>query len=186
MQIFSLYSGIGNELHQYYLDSTNQTIHKEICLNFRSKVYGIAAYTKHHQLYPQFVVVNGGKELAILILCKDKQLQLVKCLELNDWISSVQVYEPTASDEISLCVVSAHSVASEFNVNINGKWKIQNKSTCVDKCTLYCSHIIGNRWDKTIIFGGTAFGELIIWQANGNGSVCEVLHRLCGHNVIEI
>lgn len=125
----------------------------------------------------------GGREIAILLLL-EKQLELITRLTLNDWISSVKVYRPIASNEITFCVVSAHSVASEFTVNRNGKWSIKHKSSCVDKCTLYCSFIIGNHWTDTVIFGGTAFGELIIWKANTNeSSTCDVLQRLSGHNV---
>lgn len=129
-------------------------------------------------------MVHAGREVAILLLA-GKELQLITRLTLNDWISSILVYEPTSSDEISFCVVSAHSVASEFTVKRNGKWSINNKSSCVDKCTLYCSFIIGNRWTETTIFGGTAFGELIIWKTNNESLPCEVLHRLSGHNVIK-
>lgn len=166
------------------MDSTKHTIHRKICLGFRCKIYGIASYSQQTETNTQFIVAYGGREVAILYLL-EQQLELITRLSLNDWISSVHIYEPIVDDELSFCVVSAHSVASEFTVNRNGKWNIKNKSTCVDKCTLYGSFIIGNRWTETVIFGGTAFGELIIWKANQcNGSACDVLQRLSGHNVI--
>lgn len=176
--LFFPIEGVGNELHQYYyLDSSNLTVHRKISLNFRSKIYGISSSNS------QFVVVHGGRELAVFLLTVDKHLKLISRLTLNDWISSIKVYSPTSSEEVSFCVVSAHSVASQFIVNINGKWRIEHKASCTDKCTLYCSFIIGDEWTETTIFGGTASGELIIWNANGNGSQREVLHRLSGHNV---
>lgn len=129
------------------------------------------------------MVVYAGREVAIL-LNQNKDLKLVTRLELNDWISSVHVYEPTSNDSVSFCIVSAHSVASEFKVYSSGKWSIEHKSSCLDKCTLYSSLIIGSKWHETTIFGGTAFGELIIWRVNEEGSPCEVLQRVSGHNVI--
>lgn len=160
-------------------------------LNFRYKIYGIACY--HDEISSelsnksQFIVVYGGREVAIFILHTDKRLQFVKHLTLYDWISSVRVYKPIASDLISFCTVSAHSVASQFNVNVDGNWKIEHKRSCEDKCTLYSSFIMGESWTNTTIFGGTAFGELIIWKTNEDGEqqLAKVLHRVSGHNVIQ-
>lgn len=187
--MFHFTSGIGNELHQYYLDSKKQTIHRTVNLNFRCKIYGIACFHDESSSLlstnSQFIVVYGGREMAIFILNIDKQLKFIKHLTLNDWISSVCVYESISHDMISFCVVSAHSVASEFNVNIDGKWRIEHKSSCQDKCTLYCSFIMGKNWMDTTIFGGTAFGELIVWKTNETGQqLSTVLHRVSGHNVI--
>lgn len=176
--------GIGNELHQYYLDSKKHTIHNTVKLNFRCKIYGIACFHDELPTNSQFIVVYGGRELAICILSADKQLKFIKHLTLNDWISSICVYQPDSHDSISFCVVSAHSVASEFNVNVDGEWRIEHKKSCQDKCTLYCSSIMGENWIETTIFGGTAFGELIVWKPHGTGEQpSTVLHRVSGHNV---
>lgn len=188
-QKHSTYLGVGNELHQYYVDSKNTTIHRKICLKFRCKIYGISKCNEPTvERSSSFVVVYGGRQLAILILSPDNHLKLIKTLSLNDWISSIQVYKselaPEKESEVSFCVVSAHSVASEFKINTNGDWSIVNKASCVDKCTLYSSVIIGDGWSKITVFGGTAFGELIIWKAHGDGMSREVLQRLTGHNVI--
>lgn len=158
-------------------------------LNFRYKIYGIACYQDEipSELTnkPQFIVVYGGREAAIFIINADKQLQFIKQLTLYDWISSVRVYAPILSDNISFCVVSAHSVASQFNVNVDGDWKIEHKKSCEDKCTLYSSTIMGKSWMDTTIFGGTAFGELIVWQTTvgEEHQLATVLHRVSGHNV---
>lgn len=183
---FLIFLGVGNELHQYYLDPSNHTLHRQINLNFRNKIYGISSFDgEHNESDTQFVAVYGGREVAIFLLTLDKHLKLITRLTLSDWISSIKVYKPISSDEVSFCVLTAHSVASEFKVNINGKWRIEHKVSCTDKCTLYCSVIIGNDWAETTIFGGTAFGELIIWNAAGNDSTRDVLQRLSGHNVRE-
>lgn len=175
-------SGVGNELHQYYLNSSKQTVHRHFCLNFRSKIYGISAADDQNESNKQFVVAYGGRELTVFLMSEDNQLKSIKHLTLNDWISSIKLYKPNSDNVISFCVVTAHSVASEFRVNINGEWSIQHKSSCADKCTLYCSFVIGDSWEDTTIFGGTAFGELIIWDANGD-SPRGVHYRATGHNV---
>lgn len=178
--------GVGNEIHQYRIDSFGKTVLQQISSSFRCKIYGISSYQNElndqNESNQQFVVVYGGREVAIFLLRDDLDLKLITRLTLNDWISTIRVYKPISNDVVSFCVVSAHSVASEFNVNINGKWSIEHKSSCVDKCTLYCSLIIGDSWEKTTIFGGTAFGELIIWTPNGE-SPREVFQRVTGHNV---
>lgn len=175
-------------LHQYYLNATKETIHRQISLGFRSKIHGIAKYDDPNAIdSTQFVVVYGGRQLAVLLLSSNYDLKLVKILSLNDWISSAQVYKPKPDkkgDEISFCTVSAHSVACEFKINTNGEWSIVNKASCDEKCTLYCSAIIGYEWIESTVFGGTAFGELIIWKTHGEGMQREVFHRLSGHNVI--
>lgn len=155
-------------------------------LNFRYKIYGIACYHDEPELSknPQFIVVYGGREAAIFILTRDKQLRFIKQFTLNDWISSVRVYAPISSDVISFCVVSAHSVASQFNVNVDGSWTVVHKNSCKDKCTLYCSFVMGKSWADTTIFGGTAFGELIVWQTHEDErQLPAILHRMTGHNV---
>lgn len=160
-------------------------MHRQFCLNFRSKIYGISTDDDQNGSSEQFFVAYGGRELAVFLMTENNQLKSIKHLTLNDWISSVKLYKPNSDDAMSFCVVTAHSVASEFRVNINGEWSILHKSSSADKCTLYCSHIIGDSWENTTIFGGTAFGELIIWDANGD-SPREAHYRATGHNVKSI
>lgn len=118
-------------------------------------------------------------------MTKNNEINIIKTLSLNDWISSVHVYksELSESDQISFCVLSAHSVATEIEINQQGDWKVLNRSSCIDKCTLYCSKIVGDRWLETVIFGGNAFGELIVWTVGKDSQPRNVIHRLTGHNV---
>lgn len=118
-------------------------------------------------------------------MTKNNKINIIKTLSLNDWISSVHVYksELSESDQISFCVLSAHSVATEIEINQQGDWKVLNRSSCIDKCTLYCSKIVGDRWLETVIFGGNAFGELIVWTVGKDSQPRNVIHRLTGHNV---
>lgn len=129
----------------------------------------------------------GGKELAILKLTNEIEIELVSRVTINDWINAVRIYDPINDDEdqnqVRFCVLTSHSIALELEANANGNWTIGNKSGCIDKCTLYCSLVVGKKWSTTTILGGTALGELIIWSVKHNCMAQEVIHRLSGHNV---
>lgn len=161
------------------MNESGETIHRQFEFGFASKIYGISSSNANSK----FIVINAGREAAICIVDINNDLKFIKKLSLNDWISSVHVYESIENDKISFCMASGHSVATEFKVNIQSEYEIINKSVCKDKCTLYCSYITGNQWADTTIFGGNAFGECIIWTVGENGSTCDILHRLSGHNV---
>lgn len=72
-------------------------------------------------------------------------------------------------------------------VSFKSKSNIDKTCSCIDdKSTLYSSYILGKKWNTTIIFGGTALGNLIIWKINDNSTQSNIIHRLTGHNVISI
>lgn len=157
-------------------------MHRQFDFGFSSKIYGITSTNNEIYSNSKFIVIHAGREAAICIANINNDFKIIKKLSLKDWISSAHVYESMGS-EVSFCIVSGHSIATEFKVDIHSEFKIINRSACEDKCTLYCSYITGKRWADTTIFGGNAFGELIIWTVGGNGSTREILHRLSGHNV---
>lgn len=165
------------------MNESGETVHRQFDFGFSSKIYGITSTNNEIHSNPKFIVINAGREAAICIANIHNDLKIIKKLSLNDWISSAHVYESIESDKVSFCMVSGHSIATEVKVDIHSKCKIINRSACEDKCTLYCSYITGNRWADTTIFGGNAFGELIIWTVGENESTREILHRLSGHNV---
>lgn len=175
--------GIGNELHQYYTDVENKTIHRQINLNFKTKIYGITSLPLNKDADTYYVVVYAGRDAAVLSVTSENEVNVVKKLSLGDWISSIRLYKLNKCDRISFCVLSAHSVATEIEVNDSGEYEILNSSSCIDKVTLYCSMILGDKWLDTTLFGGTAFGELIIWTVGDSAHPRNVIHRLAGHNV---
>lgn len=150
-------------------------------MNFRSKIYAISSDDGTNGV--KYIVFHGGREIAVAILNDNNEFRIIKRLALNDWISSVHLYKTVTNDEITFCALTAHNVALEIEVKHDGKWRIKNKQSCTDKCTLYCSLIVGNHWQNTTIFGGNAFGELIIWKIIDSMGPSEILHRLSGHNV---
>lgn len=171
-------------MHQYCIESTDKTHHAHLNLNFKSKIFGIRSLSNATSENPsRFVVVYGGKELAILKNVGEPNVELVQCLALNDWISTVHIYESTDETTIRCCVLTSHSFAMEIEANDSGGWEILNRSASVDKSTLYCSMLMGAHWSATIVFGGTALGELIIWSTKSGDLARDIIHRISGHNV---
>lgn len=174
--------GVGNQLQAYALnENSSSTIRKQINVNFRSKIYAIASDDGTNGA--KHIVIHGGREIAVAVLNDNNDFRIIKRLAFNDWISSVHLYKIVTDDAIKFCALTAHNVALEMEFELDGKWRIKNRQSCIDKCTLYCSLIFGNHWQNTTIFGGNAFGELIIWNIVDSLGACEILHRLSGHNV---
>lgn len=48
---------------------------------------------------------------------------------------------------------------------------------CIDRCILYCAHLIGSTWDTLVAAVGTVFKEVLLWAP----SQATLLHRLTGH-----
>lgn len=176
--------GIGNRIRLYYHDSNGQTVKTEVRLNFQSKIYSIKwIRTSQNQHY---ILAYGGREIAILKLIENG-LKIIQCNEFRDWISSVNLYDKKNAEEkgiLEFAVLTSHSEAFLVQTdNESGTWRIIDQSSCVEKSTLYCSRQLGERWDNTTVLGGTALGELIIWTIQSGSKLCQVHHRLSGHNV---
>lgn len=134
------------------------------------------------------IIAYGGRELAIVeLLLHERRLRILQKLTFGDWISSVLLYEnaeaSTNEHVLEFCVLSAHSVATRVAANPQGSsWRILNSCKSTEKSTLYCSHLMGKRWCDTVVFGGTALGELIVWTIDED-TLRSVYQRHSGHNV---
>lgn len=156
----------------------------QLNLEFKSKIYGIRSLSDaSSENVSRFVVVYGGKELAILSKVGEPNVEVLQYLALSDWISTVHIYEPTETATFRFCVLTSHSLAMEIDVDESGAWKMVNRAASVDKSTLYCSMVLGTQWSSTTVFGGTALGELIVWQVKSGDVAREIIHRVSGHNV---
>lgn len=109
----------------------------------------------------------------------------VKSVQLSDWISNINFY---VNEPNTFCCLTSHSVALYFSIvwghgndNEIATVEISQKLSCPDKSTLYSSLILGTTWNSTVIFGGTALGDVFIWRENDDKIT--ILHRLTGHNV---
>lgn len=173
-------SGNGNYLRFIHLNANGKTVDKHLCLEFNCKIYGICWIKSGDLSYS--IIVYGGRELAILKL-RQHDLTIIQQLKFRDWISAAHLYG-SANDILEFCVLSSHSVAFHVKADTREKtWRTLNKSSCVEKATLYCSRIFGRCWSDTTILGGTALGELIIWTVADGDALRQVYQRHSGHNV---
>lgn len=103
---------------------------------------------------------------------------VINCLaytSFSEWILDARWIN---SDE-TIATVSMHNKVQLWDVSLD--LKFENK--CNNKCVLYSAHIYVED-KKLIIFSGTVFSEVLIW--NGNNSIqgeYPVLKRLKGHKV---
>lgn len=156
----------------------------QLNLKFKSKIYGICSLSDASwEKQSRFAVVYGGKELAILTNLGTPNVEVVRCLQVSDWISTVHIYELIDGVTLRFCLLTSHSLAMEMELNESSVWKTANRSASMDKSTLYCSKVLGTNWSTTIVFGGTALGELIIWSVKSGDLAREIIHRVSGHNV---
>lgn len=134
------------------------------------------------------IVCHGGRQFVQLVL--DRQ-RLTRCRTtiqrtlINDLISSTHIYEYG----FEMALLTAHGVAIrmglDWHLNQGGQAIIET-AKCPDKSTLYCSHIAEEDkayggWFNSIFFGGTAFGELIMWRCVDQEPT--ILLRMDCHNV---
>lgn len=161
-----------------YGTSSHQTVSKL----FYDKVHGIeCTKLKGHQKNAWLIVVHGGREFATFYLY-DNTLELIKITKITDWINSIRLYENT----LSFSLVTSHNVVQRVTVDVETRQhEFAEKSWCTDSSTLYCSKIIGEDWKTTVVFAGTALGDILVWCPIDGVDSCQrakILHRLSGHN----
>ncbi|XP_076618371.1 tRNA (34-2'-O)-methyltransferase regulator WDR6-like isoform X1 [Colletes latitarsis] len=170
-----IFVGIGCTLHIFDADT----------YNFEGKIDCLYPYNIHG------IVEGPNNKLAIFganFLCAyniyKKQGTLVikesyskKCL--NDWIISAKWFILGGYDY--LAILLAHNnvcLLDTFNDHCQNIW-------CEEKCILYAGSILVKSNEDLIIFSGTVFQEILIWEVNHTSSYLQdisVLHRLHGHN----
>lgn len=166
-------SGIGHQLKYFYQKDGVFKTHS-FDIQFRDKICGIEIV---HDGTNQKICVYGGRYLAICEL-KNERISLIGKCKLTNVISSVR---PNALNWTDIDVVTTYNVAVKLRMNISeGVLEIIRKSVCVERSTLYCSHIRSadaqDGWTSLRIFGGTALGEVLIWSPNESGR-SEILYR---------
>ncbi|XP_017754598.1 PREDICTED: WD repeat-containing protein 6 [Eufriesea mexicana] len=97
---------------------------------------------------------------------------------LNDWIIAAKWL--TFEKCNYLCVLLAHNNICIYNV----LGKYYQSTWCEERCILYGGSILNNNNKNLIIFSGTVYQEILIWEVNYmyHAETASVLHRLQGHN----
>ncbi|XP_018792878.1 PREDICTED: WD repeat-containing protein 6 isoform X1 [Bactrocera latifrons] len=161
----AILSGVGNELH---LHSPNTSKCLVLAQKLRAKVHGIAdVLLKNASFNEGRIIVHGEKECMLMQYVYDEYEYTFRQLShfrLTDWIS----YAHFLQNPNEFVLLTAHSVLLRFlyeeNAQEKNSCKVTAKSSSNEKSTLYCSHIRGRTNEDLIIFGGNAFGELLIWK----------------------
>ncbi|XP_014102487.2 tRNA (34-2'-O)-methyltransferase regulator WDR6 isoform X1 [Bactrocera oleae] len=161
----AILSGVGNELH---LHSPKVSKCLVLAQKLRAKVHGIAdVLLKNAASNEGRIIVHGEKECMLMQYVYDEYEYTFRELShfrLTDWISSAQFLQ----NPNEFVLLTAHSVVLRFlyeeTPQLKYSCKIIAKSSSNEKSTLYCSHMRGRTCEELVIFGGNAFGELLIWK----------------------
>ena len=81
----------------------------------------------------------------------------------------------------SLALLTSHGIAIKCKFTTTGIEIVKTVSSS-EISFLYCSLIHGSSWSQSVFFGGTALGEISIWQIDEADTV-NIMHRVSGHNV---
>jgi WD40 repeat protein len=121
------------------------------------------------------IIFAAGREL-ISVQLVNSQFQNAFASHISDWICSVNIHN---TNEFSF--LTKHNIAVLASIDLTNKsLKVLKKSRLIDKATLYCSLLSGNSWNETVIFCGTALGELLVWSPIDCPGM--ILSRKMAHN----
>ncbi|KAG7214130.1 hypothetical protein KM043_001484 [Ampulex compressa] len=97
----------------------------------------------------------------------------------DDWIIALEWL--TVHGQTYLLILFAHNNLYIYDI----LHRSYNNVQCEEKCILYGGSISVNENKDVIIFSGTVFQEILIWEVkhyHDNQKRCPILHRLKGHN----
>lgn len=161
------FPGVGNQLKHFCTSSSGTTTVRWYDFRFRDKIHGIHTVCVESSWK---IWIFGGRYLALCELNpdKDNDIRLIARSKLSDVVSSVAFVQNKTLD-----VVTTYNVALRVQLNEENHLEIVQKSVCEERSTLYCSHIVHDDvdgdWEKVLVFGGTAFGEVLIWRPHESG-----------------
>ncbi|XP_076754187.1 tRNA (34-2'-O)-methyltransferase regulator WDR6-like isoform X2 [Xylocopa sonorina] len=173
-----IFIGMGCTLYAFDVD-TFKLINKISC-SYPYNIHGIVEGPNN-----KLTVFGANFFCTFKIYHKEGTFTIEECSksykkELNDWIIAAKWLTIDRCDY--LCVLLAHNnvrVYDLFNERYQSTW-------CEEKCILYAGSIsINNNNKDIVIFSGTVYQEILIWEINhtyNNVETSPVLHRLQGHN----
>ncbi|KAG9340302.1 hypothetical protein JZ751_021749 [Albula glossodonta] len=129
------------------------------------------------------LVVFGGKAVRLVLLeetqCGGPSLQALGSMtELQDWVLDVHWLRGQAP---LLAVALAHNAVLLLEVGMGQSLALRS---CQEGCLLYSALLLGQRWDDTVIVGGTVFNQLVLWRPGWGqrAETAQVERRLSGHS----
>ncbi|XP_076278932.1 trafficking protein particle complex subunit 31 isoform X5 [Lasioglossum baleicum] len=171
-----IFVGIGTTLHIFRADTFE--LEKKIDCLYPNNIHGIVEGPNN-----KLAVFGANIFSTYYIEIKDGTLEIKEDIKkkcLNDWIIAAKWFTFSGCDY--LVNLSAHNSVCVYNTSNNHcqeKW-------CEEKCILYTGSIFVKSNKDLVVFGGTVFQEILIWEldhATCSNEVMPVLHRLQGHNL---
>lgn len=162
------FSGIGNCLHLHTLEDF--AFAKKIQIFSNRQVFGLIPNEAETLL-----IVYGEKHIkvyAINLKCLTKLTEL-GYKSTNDWILNAIWL---CSDR--LATITMHNRLILYTTQMEAL----REYICDEKCILYSAYLFLNGKNDVIVYAGTVFNEIVVWNAK-ESSICTVKSRLKRHNV---
>ncbi|XP_053970887.1 WD repeat-containing protein 6 [Hylaeus volcanicus] len=169
-----IFVGIGSTLHIF--DGDTHKLEEKINCLYPYNIHGIVEGPNNN------LAVFGANFLCFYNIYKKHEALTIKegsiRKYLNDWIITTNWF--VHKEYNCLAVLLAHNnvcLLDTFNECYKDIW-------CEEKCILYAGSIVVKNNQDLIIFSGTVFQEILIWEVNHTSVYTKrsILHRLQGHN----
>ncbi|XP_078050638.1 tRNA (34-2'-O)-methyltransferase regulator WDR6-like isoform X2 [Augochlora pura] len=170
-----IFVGVGTTLHIFRADTF--VLETKIDCLYPNNIHGIAQGPNNK------LAVFGANTFSTYRICtKEDTLQIKEDSNkehVTDWIITVKWFTFSKCDY--LVILSAHNSLYIYDTSNNcyqEKW-------CKEKCILYAGFIFVKSNKDLVVFSGTVFQEILIWELNPincSNKAAVVLHRLQGHN----
>ncbi|XP_051172215.1 WD repeat-containing protein 6 isoform X2 [Leptopilina boulardi] len=165
--------GLGTIL--YIINKSNYKVETKLNVLYPHKIHGIKIAPGNK------LIIFGGKSLRICkLIITGNQIKIENVSDIycfTDWIIAVEFFR--TEDEIKLIILFAHNYLYICDL-LNEQHRI---IWCEEKCILYGGSIFPKNCENAVVFSGTVFQEILIWQVNINDcNDIRILHRLKGHN----
>lgn len=159
--------GVGD--HLYVFDKENCRLLQKIKIFHGHKIYGIVP-----NLTNKTCLLFSGIHLKIIEF-SDAFTKINNLVEktFSDWILDAQWI-----NRETFATVSMHNRLQIWDLLL----QLKIEKECEDKCILYSAHIYLED-EILMIFSGTVFSEILVWNGKGTNQRCLVLKRLKGHKV---
>ncbi|XP_076163612.1 tRNA (34-2'-O)-methyltransferase regulator WDR6-like isoform X1 [Ptiloglossa arizonensis] len=170
-----VFVGVGCTLHIFDIE-TYKLEGKINCL-YPNNIHGIVEGPNNT------LAIYGSNFICAYNIYKREETLVVKenfskkCL--NDWIITTKWFTLQGYNYLAILLANNNLYLLDiFNEHYQDIW-------CEEKCILYSGFILVKNNKDLVIFSGTVFQEILIWEVNhifAHNKTTSVLHRLQGHN----
>ncbi|XP_031827082.1 tRNA (34-2'-O)-methyltransferase regulator WDR6 isoform X2 [Nomia melanderi] len=170
-----IFVGIGCALHIF--NTSTFKLEKKIDSLYPYNIHGIVGGPND-----KLAVFGANYFCTYTVHTKEKTLEIkedTKKICLKDWIIASKWFAHCGIDY--LAILLAHNNIYIYNTS-NEHYE---ETWCEEKCILYAGHMLIKSNKDLVVFSGTVFQEILIWQVNHASCSMEtvpILHRLQGHN----